>query len=79
MSLPTADCERDHRSIDVRLEGGPADIPRHLRLPYDEIEDGRIKIDRRGGREHFECIDGPLGPDAAQAVFRWTQRTRTAE
>ncbi|WP_231332385.1 DUF5988 family protein [Actinomadura graeca] len=68
-----------NRSVDILLEGGPGGIPRRLRVALDEIEDGRIKIDHRGGREHFERVDGSPGPDAAQAVFRWTQRTRIAE
>jgi Family of unknown function (DUF5988) len=71
---------RIHHTLDVVLEGGPSDIPRRMQVSAASVDDGRLRIERLGGYEHFECVtDEPRagGPDAM--LFRWAYRTRAAE
>jgi hypothetical protein len=64
-------------SINVVLEGGPAEIAMDLRTLAALPADGKIKILHYGGYEHFELTDEPVG--SSPAVFRWTARTKIAE
>jgi Family of unknown function (DUF5988) len=64
----------------IRLEGGPGDFPEELRVHHGQTGDDRIKIEHRGGYEHFERTDEHVEPGHGPAiVFRWTERTRIAE
>ncbi|GII96173.1 DUF5988 family protein [Sinosporangium siamense] len=65
----------EDEGIVVILEGGPADLPGTLRVRAREIGDGKIKIPRNGGYEHFERADDSTGP----LSYRWTRRTKIAE
>ncbi|GAA5062192.1 hypothetical protein HNP84_005765 [Thermocatellispora tengchongensis] len=58
---------------EIILEGGPEDLPNVLRIERDRIADGKIKIERQGGYEHFERRDQNA------LTFRWTARTKIAE
>lgn len=62
--------------VPVVLHGGPDDLPETARR---QAADGRttIKVEHRGGYEHFELIEDAAG--AAPAAYRWTMRTRIAE
>jgi Family of unknown function (DUF5988) len=62
--------------VEVVLEGGPADLAPMRRIEAANIADGKLKIERLGGYEHFEQIDSGR-PD--RVVFRWSARTRIAE
>jgi hypothetical protein len=64
--------------VEVALEGGPADVPRTLRVMHDVVSDGKIKIPRNGGYEHFERV-GALPESGGPPLFRWTTRTKVAE
>lgn len=64
--------------VDVVLEGGPADLPAELRTNHIDSTRTKIKVEHRGGYEHFER-DGPSASDSQPVVFRWTGRTRVAE
>jgi hypothetical protein len=63
--------------VEVRLRGGPAELPRRISVPAAAIPD-KIKIPHCGGYEHFERL-----PDSEAAdqpiVFGWSGRTRVAE
>ncbi|MDI5962390.1 DUF5988 family protein [Streptantibioticus silvisoli] len=66
--------------IDVVLTGGPADIPENLGVPKSMVEDGKVKIQRLGGYEHYERSGGiGTGETAGSPVFSWTTRTKIAE
>ena len=71
--------ERHEPTVEVRLVGGPADLPeaaRSARVPAASARQ-RIKVAHRAGYEHFEPAaqdDGP-GP----VVFRWIGFTKIAE
>ncbi|BCB74371.1 hypothetical protein GCM10022251_60190 [Phytohabitans flavus] len=67
-------------SAPVRLEGGPSDFPDELRTCLATNEVYKIKVEHRGGYEHFERTDELSGlPDSGAVVYRWTSRTRIAE
>ncbi len=62
------------------LEGGPKDFPNELRLRVTGKNDDRIKVQHRGGYEHFERTDERRALIEGEAVvFRWTTRTLIAE
>lgn len=64
-------------TVAVTLEGGPAELPRTMRVAWaDDLR--KIKLPYRNGHEHFELVE-PLGGDGGQPVFRWTTRTKIAE
>ncbi|KAB8193953.1 hypothetical protein FH608_017265 [Nonomuraea phyllanthi] len=65
-----------HGLVDVVLEGGPAYVPRELRVEHAAALDGKIKVPYGAGYEHFVRV-----ADAAPGewVFRWSMRTRIAE
>ncbi|MFE9107982.1 DUF5988 family protein [Actinomadura geliboluensis] len=67
----------DGGTVDITLEGGPADMPPRTRASLAEVSARKIKIPRSGGYEHFELVSEPSGP--SPAVFRWTMRTKIAE
>ncbi|MBB2913047.1 hypothetical protein FHS43_004342 [Streptosporangium becharense] len=70
----------DRADVDVILEGGPADIPRTLRVDGVMAAGGKIKIPRNNGYEHFEWHEESPGADGREPLlFRWTTRTRIAE
>ncbi|MEH1125577.1 DUF5988 family protein [Micromonospora sp. CPCC 206061] len=61
----------------ARLEGGPNDFPDELRAHRgSDTDEYKIKVEHRGGYEHFERTDER---DAEAVVYRWTTRTRIAE
>jgi hypothetical protein len=63
--------------VEVRLRGGPAELPRRISVAAAAIPD-KIKIPYCGGYEHFERL-----PDAEAGnqpiVYGWSGRTRVAE
>lgn len=64
----------------VRLEGGPRDLPEGLRSAT--VPDGQhvIKLEHRGGYEHFHRTGETYDEEHGRAVlFRWVWRTRIAE
>ncbi|GGM75243.1 hypothetical protein GCM10012275_52410 [Longimycelium tulufanense] len=62
----------------VILEGGPRDLPK--RVVPGPILDGRLKIQFRGGYEHFEATDHRREtPFGVLTVYEWTLRTEMAE
>jgi hypothetical protein len=81
LAAPGVDAQpADDRMIDVILEGGPADMPREMRLPRSRLASSVLKIQRWGGYEHFECVDEKCYPDNHVSMnFRWTFRTKIAE
>ncbi|MGW4535955.1 DUF5988 family protein [Nocardia sp. NPDC004340] len=60
------------------LEGGPADLPtRIVPLPPPGEE---VKIQHRGGYEHFENSPGHIEtPEGRLPVYLWCRRTEIAE
>lgn len=66
--------------VEVSLTGGPEAIPRAVRVERRKVRDGRLKIEHRGGYEHFECADGecPMKEDLLP-IFHWKFRTKIAE
>ncbi|MFD2767398.1 DUF5988 family protein [Micromonospora eburnea] len=70
----------DEETVEIILEGGPADLTKVQRVVRADSLTQRIKIVRLGGYEHFERDPHtPTPPDDARVVFRWTARTRIAE
>ncbi|MFG2004727.1 DUF5988 family protein [Spirillospora sp. NPDC048911] len=69
----------ENGEIEIHLEGGPPDLPRRQRVSPDAIAGGKIKLQRLGGWEHFECEAIQPSAILSRIVFRWTQRTRIAE
>jgi hypothetical protein len=68
----------DDNVTGVVLEGGPTDFPTTLPIQRITVDGERIRVQHRGGYEHFECVDiSPEGP--RPRVFRWTMRTQIAE
>ena len=64
----------------VRLEGGPRDFPEGLRMGRTSAGEMKVKIEHRGGYEHFERTDANnLPAEDEPIVFRWIGRTRIAE
>ncbi|RBQ14365.1 hypothetical protein DP939_41120 [Spongiactinospora rosea] len=76
LTAPSADDATPDGPVDVTLEGGPAHLPRSLRVEPGEAASGRLKIASGAGYEHFERV--PDG-DAGAWVFRWIMRTTIAE
>ncbi|MEV0408064.1 DUF5988 family protein [Actinoallomurus sp. NPDC050550] len=66
--------------ISVSLQGGPPSIPSRVRIEKSQLLDGKLKIERLGGYEHFERTGGlhEDGDDILE-IYRWTQRTKIAE
>ncbi|HEY8533065.1 MAG TPA: DUF5988 family protein [Micromonospora sp.] len=62
---------------DIVLEGGPPDLPPALRTARVPVAQDKVKIEFRGGYEHFERTSA-LTPHR-QVIFRWVTRTRIAE
>jgi hypothetical protein len=60
------------------LVGGPTTIPDELRKRPVVLPCEKIKIEHRGGYEHF--VPAADDPDpGAEIVFEWVTRTRIAE
>lgn|GEM_PF-999494 len=79
-----ADCTTsDHGPYDVNvfLLGGPLDFPETARSRRLDNADGKVKIQYRGGYEHFERTEEHyhLEGDCQGLIYRWTTRTRIAE
>jgi hypothetical protein len=64
--------------VNVSLQGGPASIPRTVRVEKSKLQDGKLKIEHLGGYEHFERADVGKG-GARLEIFHWTLRTKIAE
>ena len=66
--------------IPAVLEGGPTSIPVALRSQSVSPLDYKIKLQHRGGYEHFERTgthdEGEL---PRKIMFHWTMRTEVAE
>jgi hypothetical protein len=69
----------ENRDVEIHLEGGPPDLPRRLQVSLDAIANGKIKVQRLGGWEHFEYEAIQTTVINSRIVFRWTQRTCIAE
>lgn len=69
----------DDDFVCVVLEGGSADLPPELRSIKVAAADETVKIQHRGGYEHFERLAGAECGNGDPVVFRWTMRTRIAE
>ncbi|MFI0421408.1 DUF5988 family protein [Spongiactinospora sp. 9N601] len=76
LTAPSADDGTPDGPVDVVLEGGPAHLPRSLRVEPGEAASGRLKIANGAGYEHYERV---RESDAGPWVFRWIMRTRIAE
>ncbi|MGI5183707.1 DUF5988 family protein [Dactylosporangium sp. CA-152071] len=61
--------------VEVRLEGGPASFPAELRRQLARPDDEKIKVQYKGGHEHFERRQD----EAGSPVYVWTGRTFFAE
>jgi hypothetical protein len=72
------DASSGERTVDAVLEGGPLDLPANLRRQRAVTRDRKIKVEHRGGYEHFERDENP-GREDERVVFRWIARTRIAE
>jgi Family of unknown function (DUF5988) len=64
-------------TIEITLSGGPAEIGHTRRASAAELVERKIKVQHRGGYEHFEFAAGPAG--TAPVTFTWTMRTKIAE
>ncbi|MDP9841744.1 DUF5988 family protein [Streptosporangium lutulentum] len=75
---PTAEesASPDEGPVDVVLEGGPAYVPRQLRVEHAAAVAGKIKVPYGAGYEHFERVRSGV---SSAWVFHWTMRTRIAE
>ncbi|GIJ26732.1 hypothetical protein Vqi01_18940 [Micromonospora qiuiae] len=64
----------------VRLVGGPSDLPDDDRFRLTSVDAYKVKVEHRGGYEHFERTDERYPhPDSEVIVYRWVTRTRIAE
>ena len=63
--------------IDLVLVGGPADLPLTERIRRVAQLDEKIKIEHRGGYEHFVRTGITYGD--GRMVYEWVTRTRIAE
>jgi hypothetical protein len=80
LQVPVVETSEDHDGGVIRLEGGPWDFPEELRVRRGPSDQGKIKIEHRGGYEHFERTDERVElDDGPGIVFRWTKRTWIAE
>jgi hypothetical protein len=71
---------RQHGTVEVVLEGGPADLSAAARRRRVAADEAKVKVPHHGGYEHFERTDEQRYTDGVRAVlFRWTARTRVAE
>jgi hypothetical protein len=74
-TLHLADASAPPGTTEVRLEGGPASIPRRLVISLADAEYGKIKIPHLAGYEHFIRA----AEDVASDLFSWAARTKIAE
>ena len=61
---------------ELTLIGGPADVPERLTVAAEQVGDGRLRVERLGGYEHYEQHPAD---DFQSGQFVWTRRTRIAE
>jgi hypothetical protein len=74
------DSNHDSREIiRVVLEGGPSDLSSEILVHHSVLANGKVKVPRYGGYEHFELVDGYWPEADGSPVFRWTMRTKVAE
>jgi hypothetical protein len=72
--------DRDARTEDAVLVGGPADLPEHRRACRVDDAISKVKVRYLGGHEHFERTDERVNSAAGVArVYRWSMRTKVAE
>jgi hypothetical protein len=65
--------------IELVLVGGPSDLPLTQRIRRVARLDREIKVEHRGGYEHFSPINGPQGGRPHWVVYEWRFRTAIAE
>ncbi|MET0425245.1 MAG: DUF5988 family protein [Actinoplanes sp.] len=61
----------------VLLRGGPYPTPTSVRIPRQAFLEGKVKLARDGGYDHFERVPG--GSPGDGETFQWITRTRVAE
>ena len=66
--------------IELVLVGGPSDLPLTQRIRRVARLDREIKVEHRGGYEHFSPINGATnGGQPHWVVYEWRFRTTIAE
>jgi hypothetical protein len=73
----TAGCTED--PIELVLVGGPSDLPLTQRIRRAARLDDEIKVEHRGGYEHFSPVNGTNCGRPHWVVYEWRFRTKFAE
>lgn len=63
--------------VDVELVGGPSGAPTRVAVPASAVADGKLKVQRSGGYDHYERAQS--GDRGQVPVFTWSTRTKIAE
>jgi hypothetical protein len=64
----------------VWLVDGPSDLSDDERSRLTSVGAHKVKVQHRGGYEHFERTDERYpNPDSEVVIYRWVARTRIAE
>ncbi|WP_344807564.1 DUF5988 family protein [Microlunatus ginsengisoli] len=66
-------------AVEAYLAGGPTDFPVALRRTHVPRSAHKVKVEHRGGREQFECMDRAVRDERGALVYTWFQRTPIAE
>ncbi len=67
-------------SVRAILVGGPTSLPEGSRIQAVSRLSDKIKVEHRGGYEHFERQGAPDAAGIPEEVrFHWTMRTNVAE
>lgn len=70
--FPITDVPPPAPTVEVQLVGGPDGVHGRRTAGAQAVAEGRIKIPRGNGYEHFELVPDSHG---ARATFRWCMRT----
>jgi hypothetical protein len=67
-------------SLRAILVGGPTSLPAGSRIQAVSHGSDKIKVEHRGGYEHFERQGAPDAAGVPEEIqFHWTMRTNVAE
>lgn len=75
LAAPVSD--RANSLVEVLLTGGPFRTPTRARVSQAAVAQGKVKLSRDGGHEHFERSDAAHA--SGLAIFHWIMRTKVAE
>lgn len=73
----SGDSGRGTGFVDVELVGGPAGGPTRLNVPLSAVAEGKLKVQRSGGYDHYVRAQPDDRDDVL--IFTWATRTKIAE